>query len=416
MLLLKKFVDINGVCEKLQHPSVFNNAPEHSIYVLLQILLSEGFPVEFSDLDVSFCHYQSDGKNISVIESISCDLSIIKETEAFNNYLHNTLISELRAYFNLINESKNCATSNSLTNIELTAERYSFKPEFLSFIQKSIPTLDIANFAPAMNTPAATCLRVNTSKADRGNVIQSLNDNGIECYYGEISPACIVLPKRHQLTTLDMYRQGWFGIQDEASQLVGYAASPQSNDIVLDACAGAGGKALHIADLQCDSGTIICNDIVQRKLLEIGKRATLAGMHSIATSKKMPIANIVLVDAPCSGSGTLRRDPMKKYTITEKTIQKIASKQYDILCEYSKYVSDGGHLIYSTCSILPQENELIVQRFLNEHKEFAAEPLLPYFVRYGVHLDLGSNDFYITLYPHIHKTDGFFIARMQKIQ
>jgi 16S rRNA (cytosine967-C5)-methyltransferase len=217
-------------------------------------------------------------------------------------------------------------------------------------------------------------------------------------------------------------------VQDEGSQLIGYALSPGPGEKVLDACAGAGGKTLHIADLTNGRASILATDMDFIRLRELGKRAYRAGIDSIKTQliksgKPIDIKNIgdnglydsVLVDAPCSGIGTVRRMPMQKYRLNEALLEKHAKKQLEILNNYSQLVKDGGILVYSTCSLMPEENSGVVGKFLSLHPEFCADPLEPVFSEHGIKLmGLSENSNTLTLFPHIHGTDGFFMARLIK--
>ncbi len=282
----------------------------------------------------------------------------------------------------------------------------------------------------AFNTPASTCLRVNTISTDRDKVSAHLDDANIIHTLGEISPHSLSIPKRYKLTELAAYKQGEFEIQDEASQLVAFCINPENKAKTLDACAGAGGKSLHIANLQKDCGKIVASDVEFMRLKEVGKRAKLAGLNSIETAlvtndfklkkrkyeqKTNDLFDYVLVDAPCTGSGTVRREPMKKYRITKKVVAKMAKKQLEILSNFAKKVKVGGFLIYSTCSVFSEENEQVIQKFLAENQDFQPEPIKQHFNEHNVTLpNLSDDDFFITLFPFFHKTDGFFISKMKR--
>ena len=328
-------------------------------------------------------------------------------------------------------------------SLKIISERYSFPLEFLELLLSKSNQINLQNifdFVEAMNVPASTCIRVNTMLSSVDEVIENLKNNNIESQKGKLSSTCIIVPKRHQLTDLEDYKKGKFVIQDEASQLVAFCANPKPTDYILDACAGAGGKSLHLADFQRDSGKIIASDIEFMKLKEIPKRAFLSGIKSIKIAICRPDGNIyflqdskknskpikdkfdiVLVDAPCTGAGTLRRDPTKKYKITSKTLNKMSEIQYQILTNYSKYVAEGGFLLYSTCSIFSQENEMVTERFLSANTDFIPEPIYKNFSENGIFIPTvttantaHSSDYHITLFPFIHSTDGFFISKMKR--
>ncbi|MPM49103.1 Ribosomal RNA small subunit methyltransferase B [bioreactor metagenome] len=461
LTLIKNIAEKNNFYELLKHPDIFKNEPRNSICIMIQIILAEKFPQDFDYIDVSFVNYKTISNNstsdnseiyLNFIESVKSDLTIITNSYEFSTILTNIFSENIINYYLTINnhiksikkhtnlygefDSNNDAGFNTETipnAIQIIAERYSFHIDFINLLIKHSEKINVGNFinlAESLNVPAPICIRVNQTISTTDKVINYLNANNIEAQKGKISNSCIVINKRYQLIELDAYKKGAFVIQDEASQLVALCANPKPQDIILDACAGAGGKSLHLADLQQDKSTIIASDVEFLKIKEIPKRSALSGFKSIQIAKSDKNGNIfllkdskqvknkfdiVLIDAPCSGTGTIRRDPTKKFNVTPKTINKISEIQYQILMNYSKYVKNNGHLLYSTCSIFPQENELIVKRFLNENPDFSPEPIKKHLLEHNVILEnLNDDDFYITLYPFIHKTDGFFIAKLKR--
>ncbi|MFN4985513.1 MAG: RsmB/NOP family class I SAM-dependent RNA methyltransferase [Ignavibacteria bacterium] len=276
----------------------------------------------------------------------------------------------------------------------------------------------------AMKLSAPLVLRVNLRRASRDAVLKKLIEEGLNATSGELSPAAILIHQRVNLLQHPLYLNGIVEVQDEGSQLIGYACAPREDDLVFDACAGAGGKTLHIADLQNDHGRVIAHDIEWNRLKEIPKRAERAGVRSIKleTSKQrdqrgLPQADIVLVDAPCSGLGTVRRLPTVKWRITSETLTRHARKQLQVLEQYAGLVAPGGILVYATCSIMPEENEGVVEQFLAAHPEFVPDPLAPCFAQHGVVIP-GLDDAQSTLQvdPFHHNTDGLFMARMRRVQ
>lgn len=275
----------------------------------------------------------------------------------------------------------------------------------------------------AMTSAAPLVLRVNLRRASRDAVLKKLIDEGLNATPGELSPAAILIHQRVNLMQHPLYLNGIVEVQDEGSQLIGYACAPREDDVVLDACAGAGGKTLHIADLQHDHGHVIAHDIEWNRLKEIPKRAERAGLRSIQleTSKQrdqrgLPQADIVLVDAPCSGLGTVRRLPTVKWRITPDTLARHARKQLQVLGQYAGNVKPGGTLVYATCSIMPEENEGVVEQFLSAHPEFTPDPLAPSFEQFGITIpSLEDGQATLQVDPYHHQTDGLFMARMKKM-
>ncbi len=282
---------------------------------------------------------------------------------------------------------------------------------------------DAADVWQCMTTAAPLVLRVNLRRVSRERALQHLHTDNIEAVASPLSPAAIVINQRVNLLQHPLYKGGIIEVQDEGSQLVGYACAPRENDVILDACAGAGGKSLQLADLQMSKGQIIANDIEWNRLKEIGPRANRAGVRSISVEQRQRGSaardnrqyDLVLVDAPCSGIGTVRRMPMAKWRITADTLARHARKQLQVLEEYVSHVRPDGVLVYATCSIMPEENERVVEKFLAEHPEFSGEPLAPCFGRYGVNVPgLTAEQFMLQMDPLHHGTDGLFMARLRR--
>ncbi|MDX1909577.1 MAG: class I SAM-dependent methyltransferase [Bacteroidia bacterium] len=226
----------------------------------------------------------------------------------------------------------------------------------------------------ALNEPAPVVLRVNTLKADRKTVQEALEAEGIETE--TTGSHGLVLRRRQQVFRTRAFMDGWFEMQDAASQLVAPMLDVRPGMRVVDACAGAGGKTLHIAALMENKGSLIALDTEEWKLQELKKRARRAGVFIIEprpiTSNKVikrlhGSADRVLLDVPCSGLGVLRRNPDAKWKLTPAFLDQVRAWQQDILREYSLICKPGGRLVYATCSILPSENQLQVQQFLARH-------------------------------------------------
>ncbi len=336
--------------------------------------------------------------------------------------------------------------NNSFNNLNPNSPDYQQK--FIEYLQiyKSFPEWIIKNLlisskfsleslhklANAYLSPADVCIRFNHNLLSVSEISNGLAEEGIDTTKGLISPVCLRLTRRAQLAESQFFKNGSIEVQDEGSQLISFALGVDPKDKVLDACAGAGGKSLHIAALQNNQGTIVSSDTEFMRIKELSKRAQRAGLDSINTfilqknifkplnnSKFRVLENsfdAVLVDAPCSGMGTLRRDPMKKYRTTERLVSKLAAKQLEILQYYSKFVKSGGVLVYATCSILAIENDDVVAKFLDNNSDFVPDALKSVFEKYDINIPfLDNEDFKLTLYPHLYKTDGFFMARMRKV-
>lgn len=280
--------------------------------------------------------------------------------------------------------------------------------------------------AESLLYPSQFTIRANKPNFTRERIIADFSKIGYQSSPTKFSPYGITFAERVNIMQHPFYRNKIVEIQDEGSQLVCLACNPQKNQKILDACAGAGGKSLFFAFLMEDIGTIIANDVSAPKLKELQFRARKAGFRSIKTNlltfneRKSPSLkensfDIVLVDAPCSGIGTARRNPMHKWWLTPEKLNRLATKQYQMLKFYSKFVKPNGYLVYATCSLMPEENQFIAEKFLRENPDFTPEPLLEAFNAYNIDLpNLEPSSHQISLFPHIHNTDGFYIAKFKK--
>lgn len=288
------------------------------------------------------------------------------------------------------------------------------KPEFIN------------NLALECMQSAPLCLRVNTLVMSREKAIKELALNGITAVPSKLSPAGLIIKERVNLSNLDIFNNGSIEVQDIGSQLISYSLAPEENSRILDACAGAGGKTIHLGVLTNDKADIIATDTEYHRLKEIDTRAKRAGLYSIKSVLVKPSQlkelvrkrfDYILIDAPCSGMGTVRRLPMQKHRLSDKLLKRISKNQYQILEYYSQFLTEGGTLVYATCSFLPDENEKVVERFLENHPEFSPVPLSESFSKYDINIpDMNEEDYHLTLTPLNHESDGFFMAKLRKTQ
>ncbi len=234
----------------------------------------------------------------------------------------------------------------------------------------------------ALNQQADVILRVNTLKTTKEKLQTELFDLDIETEFLNHYPDALKLKERANVFLTDAFKNGLFEVQDASSQLVATCLDTKPGMRVIDVCAGAGGKTLHIASLMDNKGQIIALDIYANKLQELKRRAKRNGAHNIETrvidstkviKKLHEKADRVLIDAPCSGLGVLRRNPDAKWKLQPDFIENIKLTQQEILQQYSKIVKAGGKLVYATCSILPSENQKQIETFLTSEfgKEFS---------------------------------------------
>ncbi len=247
---------------------------------------------------------------------------------------------------------------------------FSFPDHIYSRLVRGFGKERAALIASAMNGGGKLVIRANTLKIDRDGLIEVLAREGVASIRTESSPFGLILPERINLASLVSFKEGLFEVQDEGSQMVGLFVAPKGDDLVVDYCAGAGGKALLLAMLMNGNGRIIASDIERRKLTLLKERARIAGADNVQI---LPVdrlkkdlegkADIVLVDAPCSGTGTLKRNPDIKWRLSMGDISRRVKEQKEILADASKLVKRGGRLVYVTCSVLPDENEDVADWF-----------------------------------------------------
>jgi 16S rRNA (cytosine967-C5)-methyltransferase len=269
-------------------------------------------------------------------------------------------------------------------------------------------------------TPPLT-LRVNTVKADRDEIVRKLHKDGYDVRSTDFSRSGIIISNPSSpIKKLQLYTDGYLQIQDEASQLVAYITDPKPGETILDLCSGVGIKTTHLAELMENSGNILAVDINHKKSqalrtladrLDTTIAAQLMGDASEDLGKNYHEKfDKVLVDAPCSGLGTLRRNPEIKWRIQEHDIKNCTILQKKILHSAAHYPKRGGIIVYCTCSIESEENENVVLEFLSTHPDYR-QMTPPAIMNFDM---LDGNGFFKT-YPHRHGTDGFFAAVLQRI-
>jgi 16S rRNA (cytosine967-C5)-methyltransferase len=263
----------------------------------------------------------------------------------------------------------------------------------------------------ALCAPPPLALRANTLKTNQGKLLNALKAHGITAENSKVAPHGIVLTEFADVFALPEFKDGHFEVQDEASQLVAELI-PAKKSLVIDYCAGAGGKTLAIAALLNNRGRIIACDPSERRLEELARRARRAGVSNVQCIKTGDAAlkdlqgkaDAVLVDVPCSGTGVLRRKPDIRLRLSDDDLGRYPEQQKAIVLEAVKYCAIGGRLIYSTCSILSEENEHVVG-FLTTDGKFSVLPAS----------DPGNAPgLFLRYLPHVHGTDGFFAAIFER--
>lgn len=243
-------------------------------------------------------------------------------------------------------------------------------------------------------------IRTNSLKISRDELLSRFSKQGFKADKTPISEQGITFSERTNLFDSEEFRAGFFEVQDEGSQIVCQKINPEPGQIVWDVCAGGGGKSLFFAALMKNKGRIIATDIRSKKLEDLKKRAKRAGVFNIFPADLNRLeesrelkkgADIIVVDAPCSGSGTLRRNPDAKWKIQEKDFEEFHNTQVGILERALPYLKSGGKICYITCSVEPLENEKVIEEILKKYPFLEVQP-------------------FVRLYPHRDGTDGFFLA------
>ena len=267
-------------------------------------------------------------------------------------------------------------------------------------------------------------LRSNPLKTTRDDLHQNLSLESYELTPTELSPLGLRSNKRLPLDQTNAFKQGEVEVQDEGSQLICLLSQVKPNHQVLDFCAGAGGKTILLSALMNNKGQLLATDVHDRRLQECKKRLKRSGCQNAHTKaiedendryldRYINKMDRVLVDAPCTGSGTWRRNPDLKWRTTKADLDEICHKQQSILSAAARLVKSGGRLIYATCSVLVEENERQIEKFLNQHSDFTVTSIADVWSEeLGVKCPVKGD--YLRLSPHKHKTDGFFAAILTK--
>jgi 16S rRNA (cytosine967-C5)-methyltransferase len=292
-------------------------------------------------------------------------------------------------------------------------------------MEKLLPELGeerLLALARGMQQAAPLDLRVNLTKASREEVLGRLAIDAIDAEPMPWSPLGVRLKGKPAINRHPLFLSGAVEVQDEGSQLLGLLLAPRRRDLVVDFCAGAGGKTLLLADQMQSQGRLYAYDTSEKRLANLKLRAARAGVSNvqpqlIANEQDARLrrlrdkADRVLVDAPCSGFGTLRRNPDLKWRQTPAAIAEMSAKQTAILAAAARLVRPGGRLVYGTCSVLREENEAIVEGFLGTHGSFSLQSADAVLAQARIGLATGD---YLRVSPHEHGCDGFFAAVMQR--
>jgi 16S rRNA (cytosine967-C5)-methyltransferase len=276
--------------------------------------------------------------------------------------------------------------------------------------------------AEALNTPAPLDLRVNSLKATRDEVIAALSGAPIIAEPTPYAPLGVRIVKKPSIQNLPLFKEGAVEVQDEGSQLLALVLGARRGEMVVDFCAGAGGKTLALGASMRNTGRLYAFDVSAKRLAKMKPRVARSGLSNvhpieIAHENDAKVKRLagkvdrVLVDAPCTGLGTLRRNPDVKWRQTPASVAEMNLKQAAILASAARLLKLGGRLVYGTCSLLDEENEAIVAQFLASHADFILVPMKEILAELKIPLEMGD---YLKLQPDLHQTDGFFAAAFER--
>ncbi|HJV34412.1 16S rRNA (cytosine(967)-C(5))-methyltransferase RsmB [Geomonas sp.] len=306
--------------------------------------------------------------------------------------------------------------------VQYLSVRYSHPAWLVAQWCEQLGVDDAEALAAVMAEPPPLTVRTNTLRITRSSLMERLGSEGLACSETSWSADGIRLNHSGAITRLASFQEGLFTVQDESSQLAPLFLQPGSGERVLDACAAPGGKTTQLAQLMGDQGEIFACDVSNKKLRMIKETCERLGITSVrtfamdATAPSNAIKEVtfqkILVDAPCSGLGVIRRNPEGKWWKSAADLPPLAATQFAILENLSGYLETGGTLLYATCSTTRQENEEVVDRFLVRHPEFVIEDLRALFPNLS---PLFTERGFFRSWPHRDGMDGFFAARLKKI-
>lgn len=280
----------------------------------------------------------------------------------------------------------------------------------------------LLEMARGLAQTASLDLRVNSMKMTREAVMKRLADDNIRAAVTPYSPEGLRLDGRPAINRHPLFLAGALEVQDEGSQLLCHLVGPKRGEMVVDFCAGAGGKTLALGALMRSTGRLYAFDISPKRLAALKPRLARSGLSNVHPQRIEGVSDPrvkrlsgkidrVLVDAPCSGLGTLRRNPDMKWRQTPQDIAELAGKQASLLAAAARLVKRGGRLVYATCSILDEENKEIAEAFLSSHPQFRLVPAADVLRKERIDLKMLE---YFEVWPHIHGTDGFFAAVFER--
>jgi 16S rRNA (cytosine967-C5)-methyltransferase len=291
---------------------------------------------------------------------------------------------------------------------------------FVKYCTNLLGSEEAAHFLRASNSPPPTYIRINTLKGKLEETLQKIEAEGVKLQRAEpLQEVYKIFELKQPLHTLDSFKQGLFYIQDKASCFATQTAEPKPDTKILDVCAAPGAKTTYLAQLMQNQGRILSVDFSKRRMKTWRQEVNHMGVTIVEAviadaSLSLPsieMADIVVLDPPCTSTGVFAKQPSAKWRLSQNSIENMAAIQQQMITNCAKHVVAGGYLVYSTCSITVEENELVIERFLEEHPDFHLVAITPEFGLPG----LRGLTHCRRLYPHLHECNGFFIAKLKKV-
>ncbi len=322
---------------------------------------------------------------------------------------------------NIQNPTSNDPLQLPTDSVERLGVLHSFPDWIIQMWLEQLGTEETEQLCQWFNQPATIDLRVNPLRVSIEDVEAAMQSAGVDVRRVPHLPQALrVVGGTGNIQQLPGFSEGWWTVQDSSAQLVSHLLNPQPGDVVIDACAAPGGKTTHMAELMGDEGKICACDRAASRLKKLQENAQRLQLQSIqiftGDSRNFPqftnSADKVLLDAPCSGLGTLHRRPDIRWRVTPATVQELSLLQGELLQQAATWVKPGGILVYATCTLHPQENEGVIQSFLDRHSRWQIEPPPPDSPLAAFSTPQG----WIKVWPHRYQMDGFFMARLKAYQ
>jgi 16S rRNA (cytosine967-C5)-methyltransferase len=291
---------------------------------------------------------------------------------------------------------------------------------FVKYCINLLGNEEAAIFLRASNTPPPTYIRINTLKGKLEEILQKIADDGVKLQKNEpLQDIYKVVELKQPLHTLESFKLGLFYVQDKASCFAAQAAAPKPGNKILDICAAPGAKTTYLAQLMQNQGSITSIDFSKRRMKTWRQEVNYMGVtiaeaviaNACLTLPSIEIVDIAVLDPPCTSTGVFAKQPSAKWRLSKNSIKNMAEVQQQMITNCAQHVVAGGYLIYSTCSITVEENEMVIERFLEEHPDFHLVAIAPEFGLPGLRGLIHCR----RLYPHLHECNGFFIAKLQRI-